>query len=90
MRVNILTFATPIAKNERFLPEFSTLSSGYAGSAGSGGNGTWMAGPDPPTTRAGGQDDVSYNKLPQITIISINIMIIIITICIISLSLIHI
>ena len=33
---------------------------------GSAGNGTWMAGPDPPTTRAGGQDDVSYNKLPQI------------------------
>ena len=33
----------------------------------SGRNGTWMAGPDPPTTRAGGQDDVSYNKLPLIT-----------------------
>ena len=63
MRVNILTFATPIAKNERFLPEFSRLSSGSSGSTG---NGTWMAAPDPPTTRAGGQDDVSYNKLPQI------------------------
>ena len=66
MRVNILTFATPIAKNERLLPEFSTQSTGSSGSNGSTRNGTRMAGPDPPTTRAGGQDDVSYNKLPQI------------------------
>ena len=66
MRVNILTFATPIAKNKRFLPEFSTQSSGSSGSTR---NGTRMAGPDPPTTRAGGQDDVSYNKLPQIIMV---------------------
>ena len=63
MRVNILTFVTPITKNERFLQEFSR---GSMRSIQSTGNGTWMAGPDPPTTRAGGQDDVSYNKLPQI------------------------
>ena len=62
MRVNILTFATPIAKNERLWPEFSRLS---RGSSGSTQNGTRMAGPEPPTTRAGGQDGVSYNKLPQ-------------------------
>ena len=60
MRVNILTFATPLTENEQCLPDFSRRSSGSTG------NGTWMAGPDPPTTRAGGQDDVSYNKLPQI------------------------
>ena len=74
MRVNILTFATPITKNERFLPELSRLSTG---------NGTWMAGPDPPTTRAGGQDDVSYNKLPQITTTTTTIIIIIIIVTIV-------
>ena len=31
-----------------------------------GGNETCAAALDRPTTRAGGQDDVSYNKLPQI------------------------
>ena len=35
MRVNMLTFATPLTKNERFLPEFSR------GSSRSSGSGPW-------------------------------------------------
>ena len=38
-------------------------------------NGPWSAGRTLPATRAGGQDDVSYNKLPQIMMIIIIIVI---------------
>ena len=48
-----------------------------AGSPGSRGSRSWTATRDPPSTRAGGQDDGSLHKLPQIILYDTRIILII-------------
>ena len=55
------------------LEQFSG-SSGSTGSTGSSGSGGSKRAPDPTFTRAGGQDDVSLHKLPQIRLIVLDLL----------------
>ena len=67
-------FPSKVAESDGRVVKYPSLGIHPTGSDLIRGNGTGSAAGNLPSTRAGGQDDVSLNKLPQISCIQLYIL----------------